>query len=333
MDAAAFAHHPVLAAEVTAALAPAPGRLYLDATVGGGGHAERLLEAGARILGVDRDDTALAAAAERLARFGDRVRLVRGAFADLPAIVAAEGVGLVDGILADLGVSSLQLDDPGRGFSFQADGPLDMRMDQRERLTAADLVNALPVPELTRLIRTLGEERWAGAIARRIARARAEAPIETTGRLAEVVVAAVAAAERHPASRPGTLSYRAGTRRGRTGRRGRIHPATRTFQALRMRVNDELEQLARLLDVAPDLLEPGGRLAVISFHSLEDRLVKEAIRREAAACRCPPGLPVCRCGQVPRLRPVTRKPITPGEAEVAANPRARSAKLRVAERI
>ncbi len=319
MPPGAFVHRPVLAAELTAALAPAPGRLYLDATVGGGGHAERLLEAGACVLGIDRDDVALAAAEARLARFGDRVTLVRGAFADLPAIVAAEGIGPAAGLLVDLGVSSPQLDDPGRGFSFQADGPLDMRMDRRQPLTAADLVNGLPVPELARLIRTLGEERWAGAIARRIARARAEAPIETTGRLAEVVAAAVTAQER--------------SGRGRVGRRGRIHPATRTFQALRMRVNDELEQLTRLLAAAPDLLEPGGRLAVVSFHSLEDRLVKEAIRREAAGCRCPPGLPVCCCGQVPRLRPVTRKPIEAGEAEMAANPRVRSAKLRVAERI
>lgn len=326
MAPAAFVHRPVLAVEVTEALAPAPGRLYLDATIGGGGHAERLLEAGARVVGIDRDDAALAAAAARLARFGERIRLVRGAFADLPAILADEGVGPVDGVLADLGVSSPQLDDPGRGFGFQADGPLDMRMDRRQSLTAADLVNDLAVPDLASLVRTLGEERWAGAIARRIARARAEAPIETTARLAEVVAAAVAAAERR-------LGARAGARSRGAGRRGRIHPATRTFQALRMRVNDELAQLARLLDAAPGLLKPGGRLAVISFQSLEDRLVKEAIRREAAGCRCPPGLPVCRCGQVPRLRPVTRKPITPGDVEVAANPRARSARLRVAERI
>ncbi len=319
MPPAGFAHRPVLAEEVTAALAPAPGRVYIDATVGGGGHAERLLEAGARVVGLDRDEAALGAAAERLARFGDQVRLIHAAFADLPAIAAAEGLQPADGLLLDLGVSSAQLDDPGRGFSFQAEGPLDMRMDRRQPLTAADLVNRLPVEELARLIRTLGEERWAGAIARRIGRERARAPIETTGRLAEVVAAAVAAAE-------------ARTGRGQRGR-PRIHPATRTFQALRMQVNDELGQLERLLAAAPDLVKPGGRLAVISFHSLEDRLVKAVIRAGAGGCRCPPGLPVCRCGGTASWRPLTRKPITPGEAEVAANPRARSAKLRVAERI
>jgi 16S rRNA (cytosine1402-N4)-methyltransferase len=319
LDSRAFAHRPVLAAELIEALRPAPGRRYVDATVGGGGHAERLLEAGASVLGIDRDETALAASAARLARFGDRVRLVRGRFGDLEAIAAAERVAAVDGVVADLGVSSPQLDEPGRGFSFQREGPLDMRMDRRDELTAADLVNRLPPDELAALIRELGEERWAGPIARRIARARQEGSIETTGRLAEVVAAAVAAAERRRGRRPRAAQ--------------RIHPATRTFQALRMRVNDELGQLERLLAAAPGLLAQGGRLAVISFHSLEDRLVKEAVRRESAGCRCPPEWPVCRCGGVGRLRAVTRKPVTAGEAEIEANPRARSAKLRVAERI
>jgi 16S rRNA (cytosine1402-N4)-methyltransferase len=319
LGSSAYLHRPVLADAVVEALRPAPGRRYVDATVGGGGHAERLLEGGAEVLGVDRDDAALAAAAARLGRFGGRCRLVRGRMGDLAAIVAAERFGPLEGVLADLGVSSPQLDEPGRGFSFQRDGPLDMRMDRRAELTAADLVNRLPVDELARLIGELGEERWAGAIARRIAREREEAPIETTGRLAEVVAAAVAAAER---------------RRGRRPREAqRIHPATRTFQALRMRVNDEPGELARLLEAAPALLAPGGRLAVISFHSLEDRLVKTAVRREEAGCRCPPGLPVCRCGGAGRMRALTRKPVVPGEAEIEANPRARSAKLRVAERI
>ena len=313
-----FRHQPVLADEVVAALAPAPGKRIVDATLGGGGHAERLLEAGATVIGVDRDEAAVRAAAARLARFGDRLRVVHGAFGDLPAILAELGEGPVDGILADLGVSSPQLDEPSRGFSFQADGPLDMRMDRRDTVTAADLVNNLPVSELAALIRDLGEERFAGQIARRIERARAEAPIETTGRLAEIVAQAVAAAER---------------RRGGKPHASRIHPATRTFQALRMRVNDELGQLERLLAAAPDLLAPGGRLAVISFHSLEDRLVKEAIRAESATCVCPPRLPVCQCGRTPRLRPVTRRPIVPGAAEITANPRARSARLRVAERV
>lgn len=312
-----FWHEPVLVNEVVNALAPAPGKRIVDATVGGGGHAERLLEAGAAVLGIDRDDAALEAAAARLGRFGARVRLVRGAFGDLAAILDEVGEGLVDGILADLGVSSPQLDEASRGFSFQAEGPLDMRMDRRDALTAADLVNRLPVAELAALIRDLGEERWAGQIARRIERARQEAPIETTRRLAEVVAAAVTAAER---------------RRGVPARGARIHPATRTFQALRMRVNDELGQLERLLAAAPDRLAPGGRLAIISFHSLEDRMVKETIRRESVACICPPRLP-CRCGRTPRLRALTRKPIVPGAAEVETNPRARSAKLRVAERI
>lgn len=314
-----FLHRPVLVDEVVGALLPATGKRIVDATLGGGGHAERLLEAGASVVGVDRDEAAVAAAAARLARFGDRARVVRGAFGELPAILAALGEGPVDGILADLGVSSPQLDEASRGFSFQGDGPLDMRMDRRGEVTAADLVNRLPVAELAALIRDLGEERWAGQIARRIERARGEAPIETTGRLAEVAAAAVTAAERS---------------RGVKHTRGhRIHPATRTFQALRMRVNDELGELSRLLAAAPDLLAVGGRLAVISFHSLEDRLVKEAIRREEAGCTCPPRLPVCRCGRVPRLRAVTRRPIVAGAAEVEANPRARSAKLRVAERV
>ncbi len=314
----AFRHQPVLADEVAAALAPAPGKRIVDTTLGAGGHAERLLEAGATVIGIDRDETAVEAAAARLARFGARLRVVHGAFGDLPAILAALGEGPVDGILADLGVSSPQLDEPSRGFSFQGDGPLDMRMDRRDTVTAADLVNHLPVSELAALIRDLGEERFAGQIARRIERARGEAPIETTGRLAEVVAAAVAAAER---------------RRGGRTHAPRIHPATRTFQALRMRVNDELGQLERLLGAAPDLLAAGGRLAVISFHSLEDRLVKEAIRDAAATCVCPPRLPVCQCGRTPRLKAVTRRPIVAGAAEVTVNPRARSAKLRVAERL
>jgi 16S rRNA (cytosine1402-N4)-methyltransferase len=303
------AHIPVLFQAVLSALAPQPGGRFIDATVGAGGHAAGVLAATAphgQLLGLDRDPAALAVARERLSTYGERVRLVQASFADLAAIARAQGFVAVDGILFDLGLSSLQLADPSRGFSFQAEGPLDMRFEPTQDLTAADLVNELPVDDLAELLYQYGEERESRRIARAIVQAR---PIRTTRQLAAVVARAVG------------------------GRRGRIHPATRTFQALRIAVNDELAQLQAALPQAVALLRPGGRLAVITFHSLEDRIVKEFMRRESRDCICAPGLPVCVCGHTASLRLITRKPITPSAEEVQANPRSRSAKLRVAEKV
>ncbi len=302
-------HQPVLKAETLQALHLQAGYHVLDATVGAGGHAEGILQQTAptgKVLGLDVDPDALKIAQRRLAPFGDRVQLVQANFDQLARIVAETGFGPIHAIIADLGVSSMQFDTAARGFSFQHEGPLDMRMGPDVPRSAADLVNTLPEAELADLIYRYGEERRSRRIARAIVRAR---PIHTTRRLAEVVSAAVG------------------------GRRGeRIHPATRTFQALRIAVNDELGALERFLPQAVAALSPGGWLAVISFHSLEDRIVKQFFRREATDCLCPPRQPVCTCGHRASLQRVLRKPITAGEAEIAANPRARSAKLRVAQR-
>jgi 16S rRNA (cytosine1402-N4)-methyltransferase len=313
-----FRHEPVLLAEVLA-LVPAPGpaagqagqarpRLLVDATLGGGGHAAALLEEfpGAELFGCDRDPEAVEAARERLAPFGGRVLLKQLAFSALPHHLLA---GSVDFLLADLGVSSHQLESGPRGFSFTSDGPLDMRMDPAAGEPAAALVNHARPEALLELLRRFGEERFAPRIVQAIAQARALAPIETTGQLARLVAQAVPA---------------------RFQRRG-FHPATRVFQALRIAVNDELGELERLLDAAPALLAPGGRLAVISFHSLEDRIVKERFRSWEAPCTCPPSMPACVCGKVPIGRRVTRKPVVPSAAEAARNPRSRSAKLRAFE--
>jgi 16S rRNA (cytosine1402-N4)-methyltransferase len=276
--------------------------------VGGGGHAEAVLSACApdgRLLGLDLDPDALAVARQRLAPFGERATLRQGSFAQLAALAA--DFAPADGILFDLGLSSLQLADPSRGFSFSHPGPLDMRFDPAAGgPTAADLVNGLSVEELAQILYQYGEERQARRIAEAIVAAR---PLETTEQLAEVVAAAVG------------------------GRRGRIHPATRTFQALRIAVNDELSVLQVALPQAVDLLKPGGRLVVISFHSLEDRIVKRFLRQESKDCICPPEVPVCICNHRARLRVLTRKPVRPEPDEVARNPRARSARLRAAERI
>ncbi|HIP88238.1 MAG TPA: 16S rRNA (cytosine(1402)-N(4))-methyltransferase RsmH [Anaerolineales bacterium] len=301
-------HIPVLLQATLSFLQVRPGGTYIDATVGGGGHAEAVLSACApdgRLLGLDLDPNALAVAGQRLAPFGERATLRRGSFAQLAALAA--DFAPADGILFDLGLSSLQLADPSRGFSFSHPGPLDMRFDpDAGGPTAADLVNGLSVEELTQILYRYGEERQAKRIAEAIAAAR---PLETTEQLAEVVAAAV----------------------GR--RRGRIHPATRTFQALRIAVNDELSVLQVALPQAVDLLKPGGRLVVISFHSLEDRIVKRFLRQESKDCICPPEVPVCICEHRARLRVLTRKPVRPGPEEVARNPRARSARLRAAERL
>jgi len=307
-------HIPVLPKEVLHWLAPRPGGRYLDATVGLGGHSAAIVEhtAGqAEVLGLDRDADALAVARQRL-HSCSCVHLFQSNFADAARWVQQLGWERVDGILADLGVSSLQLDTAERGFSFLHDGPLDMRMDQRLPETAGKLVNEASYVRLKGIIRDLGEEPLAGRIARVIVDAREKQPISSTLELARLVALAYPPARRYQA---------------------RNHPATRTFQALRMAVNGELEAVETFLRVAVDLLAPGGRLVVISFHSLEDRLVKRFFRAEAATCVCPPRQPVCTCGHSPRLRILTRKPITPSDEELASNPRSRSAKLRAAERL
>lgn len=306
-------HRPVLLAETIAALSCRPGGLWVDGTVGGGGHAEAILRAtapGGRLLGCDRDAEAVERARGRLASFGDRAILRHADHRRIPEILDQLGEKRADGILLDLGASSLQLDDPARGFSFRADAPLDMRMDRVQPTTAADLVNSLAEEELQEILERFGEEPQARRIARAIARERRREPIRTTGRLAGIVA-------------------------GVAGRRGptRIHPATRTFQALRIVVNDELTGLDRLLEEAAERLTPGGRIAVIAFHSLEDRIVKRTLRALARRCTCPRDLPVCACGRPDLVRPVTRRAIRPSAQEVRDNPRSRSARLRAAERL
>ena len=289
------------------------GRMYVDATVGRGGHAEAILERSSpdgRLVGVDRDPAAVAAAAERLARFGARCALVHGDFAGLRAILAGRGVAAVDGLLCDLGLSSAQLTDPARGFSLQGDGPLDMRMDRSGPQTAADLVNTLSRTGLAKILREYGEESRAGAIAKAIDRARVREPIATTAQLARIVSSVF----------PPYLPRR-------------IHPATLTFQALRIAVNDETGALQEGLDGMIPLLAPGGRIAVISFHSLEDRIVKQTFAAAGKGCICPPKMPVCSCGKKPTLRVLTKRPLTAGPDEVARNPASRSAKLRAAEKL
>jgi len=307
---AATTHVPVLLAEAMGGLAVRPGGRYLDGTVGGGGHAEAILRASApdgRLLGLDRDPGALARASARLAPFGARAALVHGSFGDLGRHAAAEGFEAFEGVVLDLGISSDQLADPARGLSFQADGPLDMRLDPTHGPTAAELLGGLDEGALADLIFSLGEERASRRIARAIVAAR---PVETTAALAAIVERAL--------GRP-------------HGRAGRIHPATRTFQALRMAVNDELGQLAAALPQAVEWLAPGGRLVVITFHSLEDRLVKRALRAMAGepAPDAPPHAP----RPPARLRLVGRRGVAPSPTEVDANPRARSARMRVAERL
>lgn len=306
-------HVPVLRDEVLEALACTAGKRYVDGTIGGGGYAEAILEASGPdglLLGLDWDEDALKRAARRLSRFSGRFFLERGSYDNLSAFLKSRGWERVDGIVLDLGVSSDQVEDADRGFSFAWDGPLDMRMDRGNPVTAADLVNRLPEHELADVIRTLGEERWARRIARAIAARRADRPFSRTLELAALVAAVV----------PKTADSR------------RIHPATRTFLALRLAVNRELQVLERFLQSALDLLNPGGRLAVVTFHSLEDRLVKRAFQEWAKPCRCPPEAPKCTCGGQAWVRLLPRKGVRPSEQEVAANPRARSARLRALER-
>ena len=302
-------HLPVLTDRVVELLAPAAPGFLIDVTVGLGGHAEALLraEAGFRLVGLDRDPQALARAEERLRVFEGRVRLAEETFDHLPSVIERLELEPPAAVLADLGYSSLQIDDPERGFSFQSDGPLDMRMGSGGP-TAAELLERMDWEELVSVLRNYGEERRAAAIARAIVRRREESPLRTTGQLSRLVRQVI-------------------------GDRGaRIHPATRTFQALRIAVNDELGQLERFLEPAVRALRPGGRIAVISFHSLEDRIVKHTFRRLTGRCTCPPDFPICRCNPQRVVKVLTTSPVRPDETEVAGNPRARSARLRVAER-
>lgn len=305
-------HVSVLLNEVVEAMRPVePGGVLVDATLGLGGHTEALLERyeQARVVGIDRDPAALELASARLHRFGNRVRLLEGRHEEIIEILKSEGIEEVDGVLADLGVSSMQFDDPERGFSFRFDGPLDMRMSS-EGETAADLVARLDERELAAIIRDYGEEPMAKRIARAIALAREEGPIRSTAQLADVI--------RSVKKRKATDS---------------IDPATQTFQALRIAVNRELEGLGRFVGDASGLTRSGGRIAIISFHSLEDRIVKQTMRELEGICRCPPGLPVCACGVAKVVAILTSRPVTASEEEVATNPRSRSAKLRVAEKL
>jgi 16S rRNA (cytosine1402-N4)-methyltransferase len=309
-------HLPVLAEEVLAMLAPRSGSLQIDTTLGGGGHTERILEASnpdGRLLGLDADPAAIARVDARLRPvFGDRLVLRQANFRELAEVAPAAGFGAVDGALFDLGLSSFQLADTERGFGFRAGGPLDMRFDTGRGVPAAELLATLDANELTALFRRYGEEPKAGRIARAIVEARREAPIETAEELAALVERVVPPNPRQPR---------------------RTHPATRVFQALRIAVNEELEALEAGLAAAVDLLRPGGRLVVLSYHSLEDRIVKRFLAAERRGCVCPPELPVCVCGRNPRLRLLTRRSVTPTPEEVAANPRSRSARLRAAERL
>ena len=309
-----FHHISVLPDQVLAALAPRSGGIYVDGTLGGAGHAGLILTASApdgMLIGFDRDAEAIAVARERLAVFGGRVRFFQRNFSSIKASLAEIGVAAIDGFVLDLGVSSHQLDKEERGFSFQHDAPLDMRMDRSSGLSAADLVNTLPEAELFRIIAEYGEERWAKRVASFIVAARAEAPIETTLQLVDLIKGAIPKAKWEE----------------------RLHPATRTFQGLRIAVNEELKSLEEGLADLLALLRLGGRGVVISFHSLEDRIVKQSFRAAATGCTCPKGLPGCVCGRVPQFKVLTGKPQRATEEEVAENPRSRSARLRVVEKI
>ncbi|TLM76513.1 MAG: 16S rRNA (cytosine(1402)-N(4))-methyltransferase RsmH [Actinobacteria bacterium] len=309
-----YRHTPVLPAEVSHQLMLKPGSIVVDCTLGGAGHATRLKDSigpDGILVGIDQDEAALAAAADA-ARLGRQAILLQGNFGDLDDLLVEARIPYADAFLFDLGVSSPQLDLPERGFSYQDDAPLDMRMDPgSDSVTAADVVATYSAAELERVIRDFGEERWAARIAAFIVDARAHRPLVTTGDLVDVIKAAIPAA----------------------ARREGPHPARRTFQALRIEVNRELEVLERGLRAAVRWLVPGGRVAVISYHSLEDRIVKQTFADLAQGCTCPPDLPVCRCGAQPVLRVVTKRPILPTAEEVEANPRARSARLRVAEKL
>lgn len=311
----AFRHIPIMVGEVLELLAPERGGVFVDGTLGGGGHAEAVLSrlpASGRLYGIDRDGAAIAAATERLERFQARFVPLRGNFFDMASLLRAQGVEAVDGVLLDLGVSSHQLDTPERGFSYHEDAPLDMRMDSSAPLRAYDVVNGYSKEALCRVIRAYGEERYAARVANAIVRAReAQGPIQGTARLAQIIKEAIPAA----------------------ARREGPHPARRTFQALRIEVNGELEGLEGAIEAAHNLLRPGGRMAILTFHSLEDRIVKNAFRRFENPCVCDPRAPLCTCGRKPTARVLTKKPLAAGQEELLENPRARSAKLRGIEKL
>ncbi|MDR1272056.1 MAG: 16S rRNA (cytosine(1402)-N(4))-methyltransferase RsmH [Clostridiales Family XIII bacterium] len=311
-----FVHAPVLLKETIEGLSLKPGQACADGTLGGGGHAEEICKAigeDGLLIGVDLDEEAIAAAKRKLEKYGCHKIFENTNYRDIPKVMKESGIRGLNAALLDLGVSSKQLDDPGRGFSYMNDGPLDMRMDGgvNDGLTAKDVVNGYSEEELARIIALYGEERWAKRIAKFIASEREKKTIGTTGELTEVIKKAIPAA----------------------ARRDGPHPAKRTFQAIRIEVNGELGSLTEALDAVIDVLFPLGRLAVITFHSLEDRIVKEAFRKREDPCECPKSIPQCVCGKVPDARRVTRKPIIPAPDEVEANPRARSAKLRIIEKL
>lgn len=308
-----FRHTSVLLEEVIENLHINPDGTYVDGTLGGGGHsyhiAERLSPKG-RLLGIDQDDAAIEAAGERLSVFGDKVTIVRSNYKDMDQVLRDNGICGVDGIVLDLGVSSYQLDTAERGFSYKYDTGLDMRMDRRQTLTAKDIVNTYSLQELSRIIRDYGEDKFAQNIARHIVQAREKEPIETTGRLNDIIRGAIPAKMRTVGG----------------------HPSKRTFQAIRIACNSELDVLRDSLSMMVDLLKPGGRLCIITFHSLEDRIVKSAFRTYENPCVCPPDFPVCVCGRKSRGKVITRKPVLPGAEETKENKRAKSAKLRVFEK-
>jgi 16S rRNA (cytosine1402-N4)-methyltransferase len=309
-----YIHTPVLPDEVLAYLQCSQGGIFVDATVGEGGHTEAILNASPhnKVIGIDCDREIIERAQDRLAPYAERMTLIHDDFVHLPHILRERGIEGVDGLLFDLGISSFHFEEEKRGFGFHRDGPLDMRMDTRQKLTAYDIVNHFPLKEIETILRRYGEERWAKRITKAIGQERQRGNIKNTGALAEIVSRAIPS-KHHPS---------------------RIHPATKTFLALRIAVNEELKKLEEILNDAPPLLTKGGRIGIIAFHSLEDRIVKETFKKMGSACICPPDLPQCICGgrqQV--LQIITKHPLTPRAEEVSNNPRARSAKLRVAERV
>ncbi len=310
-----FHHVSVMAPECMEALSPARGGIYVDCTAGGGGHsleiAKRLPE-GSRIISLDRDDNAIEACKARLASYAHMHTVVKTNYDRIDQVLRELGIEKIDGVMWDLGVSSHQLDVRERGFSYTADAPLDMRMDQTCGITAADVVNTYGEEELKRIFWLYGEEKFSGRVAHAIVTKREAAPIETTTELAAIIAGAIPAQARAKESQ---------------------HPARRTFQAIRIEVNGELDSIAPSIRAAADMLAPGGRMAVITFHSLEDRITKETFRELATGCTCPPEFPVCVCGGKPRIKLISKKPILPSEEELAINPRSRSAKLRVAEKL
>ena len=308
-----FKHKSVLLDETIESLNIKPNGIYVDGTLGGGGHsyeiAKRLTDGG-RLIGIDQDEDAIRAAKERLSEFADRVTIVRDNYCNMPKVLDELGISKVDGILLDIGVSSYQLDEAERGFTYKQDAPLDMRMDQRQEMTAKDIVNGYSEEDLYRIIRDYGEEKFAKNIAKHIVQARQIKPVETTFELDEIIKAAI------------PMKFRA------TGG----HPAKKTFQAIRIELNRELEVLDESIDAMTDLLNDNGRLCIITFHSLEDRIVKTRFRKNENPCTCPPDFPVCVCGKKPKGKVITRKPIVPDEEELEENKRAKSSKLRVFER-